>query len=105
MTRHSPLKAYLAWDKQEPADIERVYDHYAKVNTYERVPYVLTPAVQYILDHPSDAQVGAQMKAFNFRTVIDNSIVERLVKEGFFDQLFGTGIKAEEEKKASLAFR
>ena len=99
------IKAYLAWDKQEPADIERVYDHYAKVNTYERVPYVLTPAVQYILDHPSDAQVGAQMKAFNFHTVIDNSIVERLVKEGFFDQLFGTGIKAEEEKKASLAFR
>ena len=45
------------------------------------------------------------MKAFNFHTVIDNSIVERLVKEGFFEQLFGTGIKAEEEKKASLAFR
>ena len=46
------IKAYLAWDKQEPSDIERVYDHYAKVNTYERVPYVLTPAVQYILGSP-----------------------------------------------------
>jgi ABC-type nitrate/sulfonate/bicarbonate transport system substrate-binding protein len=99
------VKAYLAWDKQAQADIEKVYDHYAKVNTYERIPYVLAPAVQYILDHPSDAQVGAQMKAFNFRSVIDNSIVERLVKQGFFEQLFGPGIKAEEDKKAKLAFR
>jgi ABC-type nitrate/sulfonate/bicarbonate transport system substrate-binding protein len=99
------VKAYLAWDKQEPADIERVYDHYAKVSTYERVPYVLAPAVQYILDHPADAQVGALMRAFNFRSVIDNSVVERLVKEGFFEQLFGPGIKAEQDRKAKIAFR
>jgi ABC-type nitrate/sulfonate/bicarbonate transport system substrate-binding protein len=99
------VKAYLVWDKQDQADIERVYDHYAKVNTYERVPYILTPAVEYILNHPSDAQVGAQMKAFNFRSVIDNSIVDRLVKEGFFEQLFGAGIKTEQERKAMLAYR
>ena len=30
------VKAYLAWDKQEQGEIERVYDHYSKVNTYER---------------------------------------------------------------------
>jgi ABC-type nitrate/sulfonate/bicarbonate transport system substrate-binding protein len=99
------VKAYLAWDKQDQGDIERVYDHYAKVNTYERVPYVLAPAVQYILDHPADAQVGAQMKAFNFRSVIDNNVVERLVKEGFFEQLYGPSIKAEQERKAKIAFR
>jgi ABC-type nitrate/sulfonate/bicarbonate transport system substrate-binding protein len=99
------VKAYLTWDKQDQADIERVWDHYSQVNTYERVPYVLAPAVQYILDHPSDAQLGAQMKAFNFHSVIDNSIVERLVKEGFFEQLYGPEIKAEEEKKAKIAFR
>jgi ABC-type nitrate/sulfonate/bicarbonate transport system substrate-binding protein len=99
------VKAYLAWDKQDQSDIEKVYDHYKQVNTYERVPYVLTPAVQYMLSHPADAQVGALMKAFNFHTVIDNSIVERLVKQGFFEQLFGPDIKAEEDKKAKLAFR
>jgi ABC-type nitrate/sulfonate/bicarbonate transport system substrate-binding protein len=99
------VKAYLVWDKQDQTDIERVYDHYAKVNTYERVPYILTPAVEYILNHPSDAQIGAQMKAFNFRSVIDNSIVDRLVKEGFFEQLFGAGIKTEQERKAKLAYR
>jgi ABC-type nitrate/sulfonate/bicarbonate transport system substrate-binding protein len=99
------LKAYLAWDKQDPADQERVYDHYAKVSTYERVPYIPAAAVQYVLAHPADAHVEAQMKSFDFHKVLDNSFVDRLVKEGFFEQLFGPGIKAEEERKAKLAFR
>ncbi len=99
------VKAYLTWDKQDQGEIERVYDHYVKMNTYERIPYVLAPAVQYILDHPSDAQIAAQLKSFNWRSVIDNSIVERLVREGFFERLYGSGIKAEEERKAKLAFK
>jgi ABC-type nitrate/sulfonate/bicarbonate transport system substrate-binding protein len=99
------LKAYLTWDKQDPAEQERVYDHYAKVNTYERVPYIPAAAVKYVLDHPADPQVAAQMRAFDFRKVIDNSLVDRLVKEGFFEQLFGPAIKTEEERKVKLAFR
>jgi ABC-type nitrate/sulfonate/bicarbonate transport system substrate-binding protein len=99
------LKAYLAFDKQNPADMDRVYDHYAKVNDYERIPYVPAAAVQYVLDHPADAQLAAQMKAFDFHKVIDNSLVDRLVREGFFEKLFGPQIKAEEERKAKLAFR
>jgi ABC-type nitrate/sulfonate/bicarbonate transport system substrate-binding protein len=99
------MKAYLAWDKQDPADLERTYDHYAKVNTYERVPYVLAPAVQYILDHPADEPTAAQLRAFDFHKVIDNSLVDRLVKEGFFEKLFGPGVKEEEERKSKLAFR
>jgi hypothetical protein len=30
--------------------------------------------------------------------------VSKLVKEGFFEQLFGPSIKAEEQRKAKLAF-
>ncbi len=100
------MKAYLAYNKQEePADVERVYDHYARVNTYERVPYIPAAAVQYVLDHPADANQAAQLKAFDFRKILDNSVVDRLVKEGFYEQLFGPGIKAEEERKAKIAFR
>jgi ABC-type nitrate/sulfonate/bicarbonate transport system substrate-binding protein len=99
------LKAYLKYNQEDPADMERVYDHYASTNTFERVPYVLAAPVQYMLDHPTDEQAGAQMRKFDFRTVIDNSLVARLVKEGFFEQLFGPGIKEEEERKAKLAFR
>lgn len=99
------IDAYLKYDNQKRADIEQVYDRYAKVNTYERVPYVLAPAVQYILDHPSDARIASQFRSFDFRTVIDNSLVARLVQEGFFENLFGPGIKTEEASKAKLAFR
>jgi len=99
------VKAYMVFDKQDEADVERVYDRYAKSNTYERVPYVLKPALQYVLDHPADEQTAAQWKKYDFRKVIDNSIVERLVHEGFFENLFGSQIKDEEERKAKIAFR
>src|SRR5690242_4024742 len=99
------LKAYQTWDKQDPADLERTYDHYSKVDTYERVPYIPAAAVRYILDHVADPQIGAQMRVFDFRKVIDNSLVDRLVKEGYFESLFGPGIKAEEDRKSKIAFR
>jgi ABC-type nitrate/sulfonate/bicarbonate transport system substrate-binding protein len=99
------VKAYQAYDKQATADVERLYDGYAKANVLERVPYVLAPALQAVIDQQSDAKLLAQMKSFDFRTVIDNSVVARLVKEGFFQKLFGPGIKAEEDRKSTLAFR
>jgi ABC-type nitrate/sulfonate/bicarbonate transport system substrate-binding protein len=99
------VKTYIAYDKQDRADIERVYDHYAQVNDYERVPYILSAAVKYVLDHPSDERIAAQMKEYDFRKIIDNSLVDRLVREGFFEKLFGPEIKEEEERKAKLAFR
>ena len=99
------IKTYLAYNKEDPADVERVYDLYSSSSVYERVPYILAPAVKYVLDHPADEQVGVQMKKFDFRAVLDNSIVDRLVKEGFFEKLFGPGIKAEQERKVKIAFR
>jgi len=46
----------------------------------------------------------ADLKAFDFRKIVDNSVVDKLVKEGFFQQVFGPGVKAEEQSKAKLAF-
>ncbi len=98
-------KSYLKYDTQSQADVERIYDHDRKANTYERVPYVLAAGVQYIVNHQADVNIGARMKAYDFHKVIDNSYVDRLVREHFFEQLFGPGIKAEEERKSKLAFR
>ena len=103
--RAMAVKAYTAYDPQSPADVEKIYDHDKIANTYERVPYVLAPAVKYITEHQADANIGAQMKAFDFHKVIDNSVVERLVKEHYFEQLFGPGVKAEEDAKARIAFK
>jgi len=99
------VKAYQVYDKQQTADVERVYDGYAKANVLERVPYVLTGAVQAVIEQQSDPRLLAQMKGFDFHGVIDNSVVARLVKEAFFQKLFGPGIKVEEDRKARLAFK
>ncbi|MBZ5634971.1 MAG: ABC transporter substrate-binding protein [Acidobacteriia bacterium] len=99
------VKAYAVYDPQTPADVERLYDHDRKAESYERVPYVLAPAVQWIQEHQADAQIGAQLKAYDFHKVIDNSVVERLVREHFFENLFGPSVKAEQDQKAKLAFK
>jgi ABC-type nitrate/sulfonate/bicarbonate transport system substrate-binding protein len=99
------LKAYVKYAPEDLNDLGRVYDRYAKTNTFERVPYVLTASVQYMLDHPVDDQAGAQMRSFDFHRIIDNATVKRIVREGFFEKLYGPGIKEEEERKLRLAFR
>jgi ABC-type nitrate/sulfonate/bicarbonate transport system substrate-binding protein len=99
------VKTFLAYDKNaQQSDMERVYDLYAKPNAFERVPFVLAGAVKSVIDQQPDPQIAAQMKAYDFHRVIDNSYVSKLVKEGFFEQLFGPSIKAEEQRKAKLAF-
>ncbi|HEY1759888.1 MAG TPA: ABC transporter substrate-binding protein [Bryobacteraceae bacterium] len=100
------VQTFLKYDKTAQADeVARVYDLYAKPQAFERVPFVLAPAVKSVLDQQSDPQVAAQMKAYDFHKVIDNSYVERLVKDGFFEKTFGPAIKAEEDRKAKSAFR
>ncbi|MBV8843389.1 MAG: ABC transporter substrate-binding protein [Bryobacterales bacterium] len=99
------IKAYIAFDKQPEADIEKIYDRYQKGNLFERIPYVLSGAVKAVVAQQSDPQLAAPMQAFDFHKVVDNSMIDRLVKEGYFEQVFGPGIKAEEEKRSKAAFR
>jgi ABC-type nitrate/sulfonate/bicarbonate transport system substrate-binding protein len=98
------IKAYIVYDKQQPADVERIYDWNAKQNHLERIPYVLASAVSSIKEQ-ADSQAATQLRNFDVKTVIDNSVVDRLVKEGFFEKLFGAGIKAEIDRKSKMAFR
>lgn len=97
------VEAYLANDRQDPAVVSRLYDVYTKSGAVERVPYVLAGAVQSAIDR-ADAISARQMRAFDYRTVIDNSVIQRLVREGFFERVFGPGVKAEQDRKAKLAF-
>jgi ABC-type nitrate/sulfonate/bicarbonate transport system substrate-binding protein len=99
------VKAYIAYDKQPDADVARIYDLYQKGNIFDRIPYVMAPAVKAITSQQVDPRLAKDLQSFDFKRVIDNSVVERLVKEGFFQKLFGAGIKAEEDRKGKLAFR
>jgi len=98
------VKSYIAFDKQPEADVARIYDLYKNGNIFDRVPYVLAPAIKSIVAQQVDPRIAADLKAFDFHKVVDNSIVSRLVKEGYFEQLFGADVKAEEQRRAKLAF-
>jgi ABC-type nitrate/sulfonate/bicarbonate transport system substrate-binding protein len=99
------VAAYRKYDPDAlPEDVDRTYDLYAKPQAFERVPYVLAGAVNSVVNQQADAQLAEQMQAYDFKQVIDNSIVDKLVADGFFVQLFGDSIKAEQDRKASLAF-
>jgi len=99
------LKAYLTYDKQKEEDMARIYDRYAKTSGFERIPFVLAGAITAVIAQQADQTILAQFKAFDFHKVIDNSVIDRLIKEGFFEKTFGPGIKAEEDKKSKMAFR
>ena len=99
------VKTYIAFDKQPEADVSRIYDAYAKGNIFDRVPYVMDAAVKAIVAQQVDPRLSADLKAYDFHKVIDNGTVARLVKEGYFQSLFGPGITAEESRKAAQAYK
>lgn len=99
------VNAYLAYDpEQSIADIERIWEMYSRSQALERIPYVLQGAVDAVIAQQADPQIAEQMKAYDFSQVINNSFVDRLVQEGFFEELYGPEIVSEQESKAAAAF-
>jgi ABC-type nitrate/sulfonate/bicarbonate transport system substrate-binding protein len=98
------VRAYRVYDNQTQADVERLYEIYVKGNLLERVRFVPVDALQGVMEQ-IDAQVAAQMKSFDFRRVVNNSIISRLLGEGHFEGLFGPSIKSEQDRKAGLAYK
>lgn len=99
------VAAYGVYDPEsDPEQLARVYDRFANAQALERIPYVLDGAVQSILEQ-ANTEDSPQVVGFDFSRVIDNSTVDRLVEEGFFTDLFGEEIEAEQTRKAQMAFR
>ena len=99
------VQAYQVYDPQSREDVERFYDIYKKGNLFERVPYVLAPAFKSVIEQQSDPQLVALMKGVDYRKAVDNGTVDRLVMEGFFEKLFGPGIKTEQDRKGKIALK
>src|SRR5262245_22542127 len=104
-TRRSLCRRIRCTTSSRREDVARVYDIYKKGNLFERVPYVQAAAFKFVIDQQSDPQMAALMKGVDYKKAVDNGPVDRLVKEGFFEKLFGPGVKAEQDRKAKLAFR
>jgi ABC-type nitrate/sulfonate/bicarbonate transport system substrate-binding protein len=98
------VKAYMAVDKQPEADVARIYDLYRKGDIFERVPYVMAGAVKATLAQQADPRIAKDLRSFDFKKIVDQSVVDRLVKTGFFRELYGPSVGAEEQRKAKEAF-
>ena len=97
------IKSYSAQNRAEtPVDTARVYDLYIKDDLLDRIPLVLKGALASGVERDGDA--NPQLKTFDFRKLVDNSVVFKLVREGWFEKLFGPGVKAEQDRKLRDAF-
>ena len=83
-------------------DASKAYEIFAKSRSFESIPYVLKDSVRAAVERQSQTQ--PQLKQFDFSKVIDNSIIDRLVKEGFFEEVFGPSIRGLEQKRQAQAF-
>ena len=93
------LKYSGARDQQDGG---RVYDLFNKSQSFEPIPFVLKDSVKATIERQAATQ--PEIKQFDFSKVIDNGIVHRLVKEGFFRTVFGAPIKELEQKRQTQAF-
>ena len=87
---------------KDQQDAGRVYDLFGKGRLFEPIPYVLKDSVKAAVERQGQAQ--PQLKQFDFARVIDNGVVERLVKEGYFEALFGPSIRELQQKRQAQAF-
>jgi ABC-type nitrate/sulfonate/bicarbonate transport system substrate-binding protein len=97
------ISAYRKYDQSiSEVDAARVYDNVVRVGLLDRIPLIQTSAVAAVID-----RIGADipiLKTFDFNRLIDNRPVRKLIDEGFFEKLYGPGIKAEQDKKLKAAF-
>jgi ABC-type nitrate/sulfonate/bicarbonate transport system substrate-binding protein len=87
---------------KDTEDAYRVYELFAKGRMFEAIPYVLKGSVNGVVERQRQDQ--PYLKDFDFGKSIDNGPIDQLVREGFFERLFGPAIKEEQQKKQALAY-
>lgn len=80
-------------------DADRVYELYKSARVLEPIPYVLKGSVEAVVERQ-----GAELKDADLARIIDNSLVDQLVKEKYFEAVFGASIRNEQQRKQAIAF-
>ena len=81
-------------------DANRVYDLFQKSRVLEPVPYALKGSVDAVVERQ-----GAELKGVDLGRMIDNSLIDQLVAEKYFERLFGASIRQEQQRKQAQSFR
>ena len=80
-------------------DANRVYDLFRKARVLEAIPYTLKGSVDAVVERQ-----GPELKAADFSKMIDNGLVDQLVREKFFEGVFGAAIREEQQHRQAQAF-
>jgi ABC-type nitrate/sulfonate/bicarbonate transport system substrate-binding protein len=81
-------------------DANQVYDLFRKSRVLEPIPYVLKGSVEAVAERQSQ-----ELKGVDFAKIVDNSLVDQLVRENFFENIFGASIREEQVRRQAQAFR
>jgi len=80
-------------------DAGRVYDLFRKARAFEAIPYALNGSVQAVAERQSQELKGADLAK-----MFDNSLVDQLVRENYFESVFGPAIRDEQQRRQAQAF-
>jgi ABC-type nitrate/sulfonate/bicarbonate transport system substrate-binding protein len=79
-------------------DANRVYDLFRKARVLEAVPYALKGSVDAVLERQ-----GQELRGVDPAKIIDNSLVDQLVNEKYFESVFGPSIRDEQQRRQAQA--
>jgi len=80
-------------------DANGVYELFSKARVLEPIPYALKGSVEAVVERQ-----GAELKGADLAKMIDNSLVDQLVREKYFESVFGASIRDEQQRKQAQAF-
>jgi ABC-type nitrate/sulfonate/bicarbonate transport system substrate-binding protein len=80
-------------------DAHRVYDLFKKARVLEPIPYALKASVEAVVERQAQ-----DLKGVDLAKVIDNSLIDQLVNEKYFEAVFGPSIRDEQRRKQARAF-
>jgi ABC-type nitrate/sulfonate/bicarbonate transport system substrate-binding protein len=80
-------------------DANRVYDLFKQAQVLEPIPYALKGSIEAVAERQSQELKGADL-----RNMVDHSLVDQLVREKFFEGVFGASIRDEQRRKQAMAF-
>jgi ABC-type nitrate/sulfonate/bicarbonate transport system substrate-binding protein len=80
-------------------DANRVYDLFRKARVLEAVPYALKGSADAVLERQ-----GQELRGVDPAKIIDNSLVDQLVNEKYFESVFGPSIRDEQQRRQAQAF-
>ena len=81
-------------------DADRVYDLFKKARVLEPIPYALKGSVDAVVERQ-----GPELRGAELPRIIDNSLVDQLVREKYFESVFGASIRDQQQRRYAQAFR